>query len=324
MRKTDLTRQFVHVNRNLMHHTLARDRRVRQDWCASKKTGRWLCRLPGNDRILLLMPRATAPGERRCPNGFDVALLFLLLGAAHGNDGDANFPSEAAMLRAMGVRVETRYRLALRDAIDLWSALSVKFERCWHVPDTGKVPTHRLPPPIVGVRRERRLHFEIDPTWSDLGMRYFVQVPLPLPVHAPTQNLILQILTRHWSEHRAPELYRERLIFPVENSELRSKIGLGRRGARLELIIKAAARWFDDAGGSLTARPQGYSTAFSYEPPKLPKSTHRRNEDARVALRKDERREEAQDLANRTSRGVEEPEREVPERRHSLPFRERA
>lgn len=82
-----------------------------------------------------------------------------------------------------------------------------------------------------------------------LSKGYFVQVPTPLPAGAPTQNLILWLISSVPSHTEG----RVRSTQPKSLRQLCRAIGLnhGSRNVVLRQAIREAARWFADHGGEL-------------------------------------------------------------------------
>jgi hypothetical protein len=272
---------YTQVNRNLCNYPLARDGHTRARWRRSKKTGRMLCELPGDDRIRL---RLAADADRRLmrlPTGFDMALLLALLRAAHlAKAAAAEFASVAAIIRDMGLEPGHRHRRAVLDALALWSALGVIHD-AWHLPQQGRGRLV-LPPPICGIDKSPgRLRVRLSDQWCDLAARYFVRVPRNIPIRAPVQNLILD----PGAHGRVTQRKRRRGLCRIIGVNHRT------RNSVLASTIAAASRWFEAQGGSLQDVSEGEYVVFIVHDPKhrrtrTPRKQSKREASAPPAIRR--------------------------------------
>lgn len=272
-------RSFAAINRNLCNYPLARDARLKLHWRRSKRTGRWLCDLSDGERLQLRLPEATPNQLLRWPTAFDVNVLFLLLNEAKKQGiNEIEFSSYSSILNELDYSVEARNRRKLKDALALWSALMIWFER-WRVPrqyryidsktgrpfdewrkGTRKVPTNdgmggevvrrQLPPPIQSVNADSgRICITVADEWCALGERYFARVPLPLPRDAAAQNLLLCVMTSYFQhgEFGAKQSGVRRV------RELCRAIGLDHRSraSKLRNALGNIMDWFKQHGGKL-------------------------------------------------------------------------
>jgi hypothetical protein len=264
-RQRKLKPGYAAINRNLANYPLARDVRVAAHWRKSNKTGRWLCDLPGDQRIQFRLPSDYKP--RRCPTGFDVNVLFVLLREARlRKTGKIEFPSLASILKDLGVRIDDYNRQRLRDSLQLWSHLSlrhihwydairsIQYSPCVTREELmARVRREKhvrklLPPPIRRIETDcRRVRIVVAKPWRALASRYYAQVPLPLPLNAAAQNLVLCLATsrRYRDSEPGCEMKWERPI-----RKLCWKLGLNHatRGRALEHAIKIAEVWFAERG----------------------------------------------------------------------------
>lgn len=256
MAKRRLKPGYGAISRNLVNYPLARDARVRAIWRKSTKTGRWLCDLPGDDRVQFRLPADLE--NPRCPTGFDMDVLFLLLCQARvTNANNIWFNSQASMLQALGLDVRDRNRRRLQDALELWQHLSIHY-CCWFQAvrwaEKGKKGKAKkvkgehvqklMPPPIRRINtNSRRVCITVAKAWRETGNFFYAQVPLPLPTNATVQNLILYLFkpNNKWRDFPAE-------TFKIEHKAraLCYKIGLNhaKRGAVLRHAITEAKTWF--------------------------------------------------------------------------------
>jgi hypothetical protein len=247
------TQSFAQINRNFCNYPIARDSHVRPRWGKGKNTGRWLCDLPGDNRIKLQLPSNADPSLRRCPSAFDVNVLFTLLRLAKMQDRSTIvFRSHADILQTMGwSSSETRSYHALKRALALWSALSLRIDRWWTL-GRGNVGI-KLEPPISRIDRPSgRVHITLDEEWCSLAKRFFVKAHLPLPNRAPAQNLVLWLLTMP----RSPTGENTWVVNPnhkLTERKLCKKIGINHRtrNSVLKRAIEAAKEWFAKRGKML-------------------------------------------------------------------------
>ena len=130
---------YAAINKNLLNYPLARSTRVHADWRRSKKTGRWLCDLPGDDRIQVRLPSDF--DRPRVPTGFDMMLLFTLLKEIRVSKTDkVEFTSLTSLLKLIGVGDDSYNRNRLRDALDLWASISIRHRFCPALHDHPSLP----------------------------------------------------------------------------------------------------------------------------------------------------------------------------------------
>ena len=155
----------------------------------------------------------------------------------------------------MGVPSDARHYQALNAALVLWSNLIIRYD-CWYEPTASALPPPSprriLPPPIQFDEDADGLHVKIDATWYELfGKQYSVKVPLPLPLAAAQQNLILWLLTA--VAKALPDDPHTSLTQRKSKRQLCRIIGVnhGTRNAVLKTTIAAAARWFEEHYGTI-------------------------------------------------------------------------
>ena len=182
-------------------------------------------------------------------------VLFVLLREARVNQKNVvTFTSQATLLRALDVSVSAYNRRRLEDSLELWSAISIR-HRCWFQARKSKWMKGRarvvryedrlckvLPPPLrIDTDKPGRIHVAKD--WCDIGADYFARVPLPLPLNAAAQNLILLVLTSisHPASNDDHDYKWMRSIV-----SLCKKMGLAHttRGRVLEHALLMAEAWF--------------------------------------------------------------------------------
>jgi hypothetical protein len=198
-RRTDASRKpsFALIDKNLLNYPLARDCRVRHHWVKGAKTGRNYTHL--DDRITLSLP---PNAEIRCPNGFDVNVLFILLAEARKQDGGKiDLPSLTAIVSKMGLGADASNLRRVRTSLTLWSTISIRFRNYyaarWRRPDTkkgvgGTNVDRKFPPPINSLKIGRgQIRVSIHEDWREYHKKYFERVPLPLPMPAAAQNVVL-------------------------------------------------------------------------------------------------------------------------------------
>jgi hypothetical protein len=250
----------LRLNRNFMNYPLARDARVITHWRKSKKTGEFITRLPGEDRILLILP-ATTKALPVSPTGLDMAVLFALLAEVQQTESAQVSLSYAALLRRCGLTVQTLSRRTVRPALWLWSKLRLQID-CWHYPVKGK-GRKVLPPPIVTYTTKGKVTVTLHDDWVKLALdeQYFQPVPLPLPVRATDQNAALMIMTSpiKWSEPDN-EINPTVAYYVRGQSNFARKIGLStkNRRARLESCLSnRVAAWMAQHDGELLVAYSG-------------------------------------------------------------------
>lgn len=322
---------FAPVNRNFCNYPLARDRHILTRWRQSRKTGRWLCDLKGDEQIQLRLPAETTRHHRRCPTAFDLNILFALLATARFQKTNAiSFVSFSALLDLVGYKPEARNRSKCKDSLLLWSTLSIRFME-WYAPNQAEYidqdgnvharymrgtrkrykadnlarrELRQLPPPItINSARNRPLRISINREWIELSQSYFAKIPIPLPRDAAAQNLVVVILTsRQWRGD-----YGELQTHPRKVRPLCRKIGLehNNRASKLRRTIASAQQWFKMHAGELTCVwPEG-SNELRFIIFKEP-LTKRKNAPVRhIEVNEDtERREEIEFEAEMAARGV--------------------
>ena len=247
----------VRINKNLCNRPLARDRRTRAKWKYNKKHERWWCDLPGTKYVRLRFPSGA---QLRLPDGFDIAVLFLILREARmSKSRKVTFASQAAMLRALGLAVRVRHRRRLQQALTLWSQLSIRWEQWYReaqyeYPQKDVFSISSYPGPAVKtkdaerVRRVlpppiKRLHLStlnivVTQAWLEYG-KFESKVDMPLPMRAAVQNLVLALLAN-----------------PRARRSLRSwcrTAGLNhsKRNQRLWKLFADVSNWFEQHKGEL-------------------------------------------------------------------------
>ena len=245
------------VNNNLLNRPLARDCRVRADWIFSDKYQRWWCDLPGTKYIRLRLP---GDAQRRLPDAFDIAVLFLILREARMTKSrTVRFPSQTVMLRGLGLAPRARHRRRLERAIMLWSQLSIRWKEWYReaqfprgespyniygvrMPSSSGVPTRKAkqvtmvrPPPIERLRL-RPLAILVAKPWLEYG-KFETKVDLPLPMRAAAQNLVLALLAHPGAQRRLRSWCR--------TAGLNHKA----RNLRLPSVVSEVSRWFQQHKG---------------------------------------------------------------------------
>jgi hypothetical protein len=337
--------RFVLVDNNFCNYPLARDQRTRQHWRRSKKTGRWWCDLPGDTRIRFWLPKDTEAAYRHCPTGFDINVLFLLLGEARKIRKDTfSLASDVAMLKVLGLGADTRNRRRLHDALRYWSMVSIGYE-CWYTAGEGVGRGKKvLATPIRMIDSKRRI--TLHPDWIILnrGHRgYWAKVELPLPHAAAAQNLVLTLVksVNEWDD-ATPSFATSRKV-PGFCHKIGLSHSLRRRG--LHSIAKpdgAAHEWFKRRGEHLSMAPRGASEITftivkrAHEPvnepikryrrsntklPRFPVTERRRERDAELAWKRElaEREQEHQEWMDRHHPGGSLHPRRAPTRRPTAP-----
>jgi hypothetical protein len=247
------SRLYALVDNNFCNYPLARDARTQQHWRRAK-AGHWWCDLPGDisddeGRIRFRIDGEAQAEFRHCPTGFDINILFLLLGEARRIDkATIVLASDAAMLAVLGLGADTRNRRRLHHSLRYWSMLAIRY-KCWYASREGTI-TKTLPAPIQALDGNQ-ITLHPDWLWGARNKGYWARVRLPLPQMAAAQNLVLR-LVKGASE------------FPVSTpftltEKLRTfcrKIGLSHeyRVRQLQAITKpggAAHAWFKRRGDDL-------------------------------------------------------------------------
>ncbi len=163
------------------------------------------------------------------------------------------FTSLSSILKGLGVSINDYNRQRLRDLLELWSLVSIRHDQWYEATRRGEARAQTphirklLPPPITSVETDsRRLRVTVAEAWRDIAKRYYAQVPLPLPLAAATQNLVVRLLAdirwRDFPEEGFAVRYKVRSVC--------HKIGLNhaRRGAVLRYAVVEARAWFRQHG----------------------------------------------------------------------------
>jgi hypothetical protein len=264
---------FAWIDKNLLNYPVARDTRVKHAWI-KHETGRYFTDL--GRRITLWFG---ADGDRRCPNGFDVNLLLLLLGELRRQDkAEITLPSLSAMIRAMGLAPDAANLRRLRASLTLWSTISIQF-RNYYVATRrvvngevtsgkwmpGKNVDKTLPPPFRAVKLGRpQIRISISETWYKKHKRrkrygYRERVLLPLPMSAPAQNVVLTTLvSKDGSQKRRRRRYCR-------------KIGVNHaaRGRVLQHALATAIAYYSRTGGALKHESDGKFIRFGVAKPQF-------------------------------------------------------
>ena len=276
--RSEVFSTFVWIDKNLLNYPLARDSRVKHSWIQGPN-GRYYTVL--GRRITLWFG---ANANRRCPNGFDVNLLFLLLGEMRRqNKGpEITLASLSAVVRAMGLLPDATNLLRLRASLALWSTISVQFPN-YYVPRRpavkgkwvdGKITSGKwlpgknvdktLPPPLSAVKLGKpEITISISESWykkhkSRKRVGYQARVLLPLPMSGPAQNVVLTTLT---SKEGGQPRRRRRYCRTIG-------INHGTRGRVLENSLGAAIDYYSRMGGALKYQLDGKFIRFGVAPPK--------------------------------------------------------
>ena len=282
------------INSNLLNRPLARDRRVRAEWKFSKRHERWWCDLPGTKYVRYSLP---SDAELRIPDGFDVAVLFLILRQARmSHSRKVGFRSRNAMLRELGLACRVRWRRRLEEALILWSQLSIRWDKWYRKPQyrdrqgavvtpgywfqPGEITKTReaghvrltLPAPIERLRLSS-LTISIAPAWLE-RTKFETKVDLPLPMRASVQNLILALQAnpgakrtkRSWCRTAGLNCKARNQRLPRIAVEV-SRWFLQYKGVAMEMVSKGGLSWFikidprllddDNEEGGSTMRDQG-------------------------------------------------------------------
>jgi hypothetical protein len=258
-----------------MNYPLARDARVTTHLRKSKRTGEFIARLPGEDRVRLIC------SDKRLwpPTGLDMNVLFQLLAEVQRTRLPQVTFTYAELLRQLGLTVQNQNRKALRPSWRLWSKLTLQFD-FWHDPKKGKV-VKVLPPPLVTFESKGKVTVTVHDDWVTLALAagYYEPVPLPLLHRASDQNAALLVLTSVviWQEDNYKAYHTRR------QSEFAGKIGLTtkNRRARLVAAMVRVSDWFTAMGGELTVVyadhgvvPRG-KIGFHGRKPKVPRPRQR-------------------------------------------------
>ena len=265
---------YVGINRNFLNYPLARDIRCETDWKWLKGRECWLCRY-ADDRLRVYLPGDVDDDLRRCPTPFDLSVLWLLIATAQMQDRRViSFPSLSAIVRLLGASVETRNRRKVDDALDLWSIISVRFERWYaqtHEECEPKYKRRTFAPPIRSIEETRSggLQIKMRDAWITPDRGFYAKIPLPLPRSAAAQNLVLYLMTaRRIEVDDGKEVTR-----PMWRSTICRIIGVTHKTGYQVLAgaIKNAQKWFERHGGNLDQFPFDGKLAFEIKPPKVRK-----------------------------------------------------
>ena len=127
-------KKYVRVDNNLGNFPLARSDKTRPDLHLSEDDQEHHeCKLPGDDRITVRLPLNVADDLKRCPNGFDTALLFLLMGETDFSKGTRlTFSSISSMLRMLDLPTVSANRERVLNSLRYWSVVAIRFEQWYH------------------------------------------------------------------------------------------------------------------------------------------------------------------------------------------------
>jgi hypothetical protein len=268
----------LRLNRNFLNYPLARSARTRASW--RKENGVWWRDLPGENRIELSVPAEARTALRRCPTGFDMNVLFVLLAAVQGADDPKRFsverveiPSLAVVLRTLHLTAHSENRTRVLDSLELWSLLSIYYTH-WY--DQGEHVIRDFSPPIESVDfHGQSVNVTLNSQWVQLALakKYYAALPFPLPHEASVQNFVLMLLTSMAKQ------VEEKFEFSYSRSRrlFCRKIGLRCESGKLERIADLAEKWFAARNGSLTLLGEGYNksgdVAFMFKPPQIPRKS---------------------------------------------------
>ncbi len=231
-------RSFIDLNKNFLNFPLARDARVKLRKVKDARTDKYRTPLPGEDRITLRFAKGAV---RRCPTGFDLNVLFLLL-AEIKKQGQAaiTLPSLSAIVKQMRLGVDPANLRRVRASLELWSGLSIRFNEYYD--GAGGNGPKRFPPPIseLNIVRGGPISITIHEDWK-WKARYFKRLPRPLPMRASDHNTVLY----------AGAYEGKPLKVRVRN--YCRKIGINHNNRRLTLphALKQAKQWYREHGVSL-------------------------------------------------------------------------
>lgn len=249
--------RFALINRNILNHPLARDRRTPQKWIPGNRTRDWYCSLPGDPCVQLRLPASMPREACRCPTAFDINVLFTLLSEAKAKSTTTITFTRGKLLERIGLTDHSKNRASVDDAITLWSRMQISFHK-WYFPRiNGQLPPNgprTLPPPAKEYAKTTRgIRITLHPIWTDLTAHgYFARAAMPLPHHVPGQNLCLWLLTayrRPKGEDRRSR-FGGTLTYQLSTDDLCTRIGLT-RGRGLSTAVEQAKRWFGTNAGKL-------------------------------------------------------------------------
>jgi hypothetical protein len=244
-------KRTVRASKQLLNYPLSRDRRTRQHWWRSEKTGNWLCNLPADEERVQIQFRLQAECNERlrhCPTAFDMNLLLLVLARTRQTkQKQVNFDSCKAMLQTMGYENDGDGYQRLHDALHYWRELSIRYLSCWYDLSTKKSKeTKRLPPPFLSFSNKQghRISIDLDPQWETMQDIYFGLLKLPLPRSAAACNMVMWLAA--WGMP-AEVIISEKILFAT----LYRKIGLlhSTRSAQLKRTITEVQTYYRDRWG---------------------------------------------------------------------------
>jgi hypothetical protein len=285
---------FAAVNRNLMNYPLARDARITTAWRPSQPSKKYqVCDLPGSDRVRLRLNADANPSLRRCPTGFDINVLLLLLTRARmSKEPVIHWRSRAEVLATLGIStINSRERRRLAASLEYWAAISIHFPRWYAGAKQGYHIKNLLPPPIRRITSKNgETQITLAGQWTGLIRRRFVNVPLPLPQQAAAQNLVLWLLVAYAEPSKLNPLDEEQTVNWRQVPELRLSIGLlDRRVSRFSHAIQLARNWFEHHRGTLSSVIEDGRIRFYFRRPKKPGLRYQTVEEGEL-IREEERR----------------------------------
>jgi hypothetical protein len=272
-------RRFAHWNKNFLNVPMARDIRQRCEVKHFRNSERLYVDLPsGKTRFVF----ASDSDEtlRRYPTGGEVDLLAQVMARAkYSKSGVLEFPSKQALLAYLGWTQDTRNRQRLIAGLNYWAGVHI-FHRHWYEAGPSKDyrggkkyqgPRNphvekRIKPPLRWRTIGKGVRIDLSKEWMALNKIYFVDLHLPLPHHAATQNLLLmrKAFDRNWGEN--DPYYVER-----DASSIAKAIGINPRHHRdkqLEVAAKKACSWYLRNKGSMRIWIEGDKVVFGVLDPK--------------------------------------------------------
>jgi len=239
------------LNKNLMNYPVARDPRTPTHW--SKSNGRWVAKLPLEDRILLTLPADAPENVKRVTSGFDLGVLLQLIAEVQRSGLATVDLSNGELVRRMELEERSRYRQAVGASLQYLSWIGFEFDR-WYIVG-GKYERKVLPPPIAAMKGQS---ITLHPDWMRLVLPqskrkrgYVERIWAALPLDAYEQNYHLMVLASAVKgQVEDIEFYYER-----GQSAFARKIGLSRknRRPRLRAHSEKVEAWWSAHGGMLIA-----------------------------------------------------------------------
>jgi hypothetical protein len=255
--------RFVRLNKNLANYPLARDPRAKARWFRSKRTDAWCADLPGDERIRLILPDDVDRSLRHLPTAFDMNVLALLSSEASRLKRDQISLQQNQFLERLGLSAASgSNRRRLESSLDYWATITIKFDK-WY--QRQQRDTLYLDPPVEDISITRTA-FAVrisEQWWTLLNRSYFEIIPLPLPLDAATQNLVLMVLVSKTSKNQIGPY---NISFTRQLARFYGKIGLGHRNRRQRLhnAVEMAVDWFASNGGEFARRRVGEADSASF------------------------------------------------------------